>query len=326
MSPRRAAVKRTGGGLFDPTEKGIMFAAGAASSLPRRYLVAVNDLYGEGGDRVLESLLDRGHTVLLDSGIFNLTNEHMGATGVTMDEALRLAPDEITGFDRLFDRYVEIATKYGDRLWGYIELDQGGAENKRRTRARLESLGLTPMPVYHPLVDGWDYFDELARGYDRMCMGNVVQASQHVRERLVHTLWERHRAYPDLWVHVLGLTVNEWCAPCPPDSCDSSTWVTGLRYPSVSLGSTALRRLGQITDPAFRYDATADAVASNWNLDGVPAHGTTDWHSASGMYCDEMEFVNLGWRQLRADEDATFGIDRLAPRATGEGELHAAAR
>lgn len=139
-----------------------MFAAGTASSLPRRYLVAVNDLYGEGGDRVLESLLDRGHTVLLDSGIFNLTNEHMRATGVTMDEALRLAPDEITGFDRLFDRYVEIATKYGDRLWGYIELDQGGAENKRRTRARLESLGLTPMPVYHG-----DWLDRVLAEHNR---------------------------------------------------------------------------------------------------------------------------------------------------------------
>ena len=57
-----------------------------------------------------------------------------------------------------------------------VEVDQGGRENKIKTRARLEKMGLRPIPVYHPLNDGWDYFDYLAENYDRICMGNVVNA------------------------------------------------------------------------------------------------------------------------------------------------------
>ena len=62
---------------------------------------------------------------------------------------------------------------------------------------QAESLGLKPIPVYHPLLDGWDYFDELAAQYDRICFGNIVQAPAATRIRLLHTLWERHRRYPD---------------------------------------------------------------------------------------------------------------------------------
>lgn len=98
----------------------------------------------------------------------------------------------------------------------------------------------------HPFNDGWDYFDELATEYDRMCFGNVVQASQATRVRLLHTMWERRRDYPDLWVHVLGLSANEWCLPCPPDSGDSSSWLNSLRYPAARTESAALRRLGDL--------------------------------------------------------------------------------
>jgi hypothetical protein len=43
----------------------------------------------------------------------------------------------------------ELATTYEERLWGYIELDKGGRENKLRTRTRLHNHGLNPIPVYH---------------------------------------------------------------------------------------------------------------------------------------------------------------------------------
>ena len=96
--------------------------------------------------------------------------------------------------------------RYGSRLWGYIELDQGGAVHKRRTRTALEQAGLAPIPVYHPFNDGWDYFDELCARYDRICVGNVVQAPRAIRCRIFATVWERQRAYPDVWIHYLGVT------------------------------------------------------------------------------------------------------------------------
>ncbi|WP_103344077.1 hypothetical protein [Amycolatopsis sp. CA-126428] len=294
-------IVATAGGAFDRSDTPIYFAAGESSAYPRHLLLAVNDLYHRSQELRMVRLLDEGHMILLDSGIFNLTNEHKRATGCSMDEALALPPDEIQGFDRLFDRYVELATKYEDRLWGYIELDQGGRENKIRTRARLHDLGLNPIPVYHPFNDGWDYFDDLARGYDRLCFGNVVQANHPTRVRLLHTMWERRRQYPHLWVHVLGLSACEWCLPCPPDSCDSSSWLNSLRYPAVRTESAALRRLGELGH-RFLYSENANRDV------------------ACQMHADAMTHTLAVWRALQ-DRHADFGDDPYPARDDREGEL-----
>lgn len=237
---------KTGGGRFDPEDRNIYFLAGSWTYLPRRYyLVAVNDVMeGPKEETLLARPIRDGSFVFLDSGIFNLTNRHMRETGCTMDQALALAPEQINGFDTLYDKYVELVRKYESDLWGYIELDQGGMENKIRTRARLEAEGLRPIPVYHPLNDGWDYFDELAQKYDRICFGNIVQASLPVRIKLLHTMWERRRRYPHLWIHVLGLTINEQFVAISSDSCDSSSWMSGLRWERVDDGHVHLKTFG----------------------------------------------------------------------------------
>ncbi|MFE7525868.1 hypothetical protein ACFU7Y_09095 [Kitasatospora sp. NPDC057542] len=303
MSPsnQSAAVKRTGGGAFDPADRHLYFAAGDSEHYPHHVLLATNDLLTAGHERRLVALLDAGHRVLLDSGIFWLTNQYKRAhPGISMDEALRLAPEDIDGFDDLYARYVELVQRHGDRLWGYIELDQGGRDNKIRTRARLEGEGLAPIPVYHPLVDGWDYFDELAQQYDRICFGNVVQAPAPVRLRLLHTLWERHRQYPDLWVHVLGLTVNEWCLAVPPDSCDSSTWLGPLRWPDVRIDSALLRKVGVI-DRGFAYD-----------LD-QPAHPTRGRTACCLMCAQTVDATTSVWRLARTTRDELLGQPSYPP-------------
>lgn len=195
-------------------------------------LIAINDLVNTGRkvkrtSRLwghLMEALDAGQPVFMDSGVFNLTNEHMRAHGITMDEALALAPEDIDNFDWLFDTYLEIVTDLRDVLWGYVEIDQGGMENKKITRARLHKEGLDPIPVYHPLNDGWDYFDELVTGYERICVGNLVQAGPDVRERIIATVTERLYDHPDTWVHYLGLTPNPLQYAYPMISCDSSSW------------------------------------------------------------------------------------------------------
>lgn len=75
---------------------------------------------------VVEDWLDAGRSVFLDSGVFNLANSHAKAHGITMDEALQMAPDDLEGFAPLFDKYTRIVKRLGSRLWGYIEIDQGG--------------------------------------------------------------------------------------------------------------------------------------------------------------------------------------------------------
>lgn len=312
-------------GRWDPAEKLMQFAASGDLPLaPELYLTAVNDLYGEAGDRIMEGTIGQGYRVLLDSGVFNLTNDHMRATGITMDEALAISPEDMPGFDKLFARYVELAQRWGDDLWGYIELDQGGAANKRITRAKLHDLGLDPIPVYHPLNDGWDYFDELAEQYDRICVGNLVQANQAQRTRILHTMWERHRAYPDLWIHALGVTPYQVCLPFPPDSADSSSWINGLRWPAVDMGSAMLARQGKNWDDGFRYALGVDGART------APPIGVTDRHdrpltrcstAAVGVYADEVEFMTRLWRNIAADREAELGAVSFPARMTNEGEL-----
>ena len=186
------------GGKWDPQDRPVIWLAAATSAIqrgdiPRSHnyvLVAVNEINTAKDIEFIEKLIDDGAHLLLDSGIFWLTNEHKRKHNITMDEALALAPDEIDNFDWLWDRYTNLVKRLENKVWGYMELDQGGAKNKRITRQKLHDLGINPIPVWHPLNDGPEYFDELAENYDRMCLGNIVQANIQTRLRLLHTLWE----------------------------------------------------------------------------------------------------------------------------------------
>lgn len=257
-------MKRTGGGLFDSTAGHIYFFAGSPAwhppHMPEHTLMALNDIIDNSGERQhFMHRMQTGGKVFLDSGVFNLANQHAIAHGMTMDEALGLPPTAVDGFARLRDAYVKVVREHEDALWGYVELDQGGAARKRETRAELEAEGVCPIPVYHPFNDGWDYFDELASEYDRICIGNVVQASTPVRKRLLSTIWERRRAYPHVWLHLLGLTPSELVGSLPFDSCDSSSFVGSMRYgvTATPFAMASLKRLAS-GDPSFTYNPAAD--------------------------------------------------------------------
>jgi hypothetical protein len=208
-------------------------------------LMAMNDLHTPRHEEIVADLVGQGVRILIDSGIYNLTMSHARLHRISMDEALRTPVDRIDGFQALYARYVGFLQRWGSRVWGYIELDLGGPEGKRATRTTLEALGLQPIPVYHPLNDGWEYFDELAEGYDRLCFGNVVHASLYTRLRLVATAWERKRQYPELWIHLLGMTPNEWLNAYPIDSCDSSAWLGTVRWDGYD-ERTCLKTLGKL--------------------------------------------------------------------------------
>jgi hypothetical protein len=212
-------------------------------------LVAVNELLGPRRDEYvveLQQFVESGSKVLLDSGVYWLSTQHAEAHGITMDQALGMAPADVDGFDELFTAYVSLAKHLGDSLWGYIEIDQGGRDNKIKTRAKLERMGLRPMPVYHPINDGWDYFDELASKYDRICFGNIVNADQATRLRLIATAWERRRRFPHLWIHLLGMTPSHVTNAYPMNSCDSSTWIMAVRWgpPHTTVAMTNRDTLG----------------------------------------------------------------------------------
>jgi hypothetical protein len=303
-------VKRTGG-AFDPGVRPLYFAAGATTALPlsdqmpASVLIAVNEIMTEKAERVaLGWPVESGRRVLLDSGIFAMTQRHRREHGISMDEALALAPSEIDGFAELHARYCQLVDRWGDRLWGYIELDQGGAVNKRETRAGLEAAGLAPIPVYHPLNDGWAYFDELACGYDRICFGNIVNASQALRQRLLLTLWERHRAYPGLWVHVLGLARDPICLAAPVESCDTTSWLGMLRYFNQHTESAMLRSTDGL-GLSFRAQ-TGGGVAGRRHAD------------AAMLAAEALSYTNEIWAHAAARIAAELGQGALPGYAEGE--------
>lgn len=230
------AIKRTGGGAYDPEDKFVYFMASNPGTLVQaigyttHMLVAVNELEGPAEEEKFIRIIESGTTTFLDSGVFNLAGQYAAKKGISHDEGLRTPLTEIDGFEELLATYTRLVKTYEDRLWGYVELDIGGRDQKRETRAKLEAQGMRPIPVYHPLNDGWDYFDELASQYDRICVGNIVQASAYVRLRIMRTIWERKQAYPHLWVHLLGMTPNQWAHVYPSESMDSSSWLVGIRW------------------------------------------------------------------------------------------------
>ncbi len=269
-------MKHTGG-TWDPNENPVYFIAsdvdtlGRVQQYHRHLLIAVNEIRDNDIGQVREFVEQSGCAVFIDSGVFNLSTRHAAKHDLTMNEALSLAPTEVDGFNQLFDKYCRLIRDLGDKVWGYIEIDQGGKANKIKTRARLEDLGLRPIPVYHPLNDGWDYFDELAQNYDRICFGNVVQADTATRKRLIATAWERRRKYPHLWIHALGLTASELTIAYPINSCDSSTWLSGIRWGQHD-AKTSNKRLWSLGE-GFNYDRDAPVETPRGHRQGVRLAG-----------------------------------------------------
>ena len=290
-------MKRTAGD-WDSTDKSLYFVANVRSELAENakvtdyLLVALNEIEAPY-ERVLDEWIAQGKKVFIDSGVFNLASEHARAHGVSHNVGLGMAPDDIDGFDALLDKYCSVLGRIGDRCWGYIEIDLGGRDNKIKTRNRLEALGLNPIPVYHPLIDGWDYFDELASQYDRICVGNLVQASVPVRRRIIRTIWERRQAYPDLWIHLLGFSPNQLMISYPMDSCDSSSLSALTRWPvtaGIKINTPICMAPGPPLSEAYVYRLGAtrnnpDGYGKAHRLGAYHAKmSVCNWKSIAGEY------------------------------------------
>lgn len=295
----------TTGGTFDPRAGFTYFLATgvtrhleAARTLPDEHLhaypdvlVAVNEIETKKQFDVLMELLNT-RRVLLDSGIFNLTMMHARAHDLSMDQALYMPPDEIDGFNELYDRYCNIATKYADRVWGMIELDLGGPQVKPETRKRIVAdTGITPIPVIHPRSDGWDYYDQHADAYDRVCVGNLVKAVGRDRVRLIHALSERSRSkHPNTWHHLLGVTPSPLTHSAPVrGSCDSSTWLNGVRWLATWRTGAMAATLGYF-GREFWYKPGAHHES-----------GKSSYYRTDGVALMTAESVADGCRQVRQE-------------------------
>lgn len=192
-------------------------------------LVALPNIRTKKHVEDLRRWIGQGKRIIIDSGVFELCAHHAKRNGMSLTQALGLPPEQVEGFPKLMDHYLNIA-KQLPPVFALVEVDIGGKKYKRQTRAWLESQGLNVCPVLHPLLDGWDYLDELAEKYKTIFIGNVVDADRELRLKIQAYLIKWKQSHPDVWLHLLGVTPSPTVVSMPMDSCDSSTWLASVKF------------------------------------------------------------------------------------------------
>lgn len=177
----------------------------------------------------LRKLCDE-YKVLLDSGAFGLALRYARDKGIPLATALASPVHQIDGYDIMLSNWRKVVSTCGDALWGYIELDLGGRDQKRRTREILELEGFSPIPVFHALSDGWDYFDELVERYERICVGNLAQARDDKRKEIFRMIEQRRVGTSVKWIHYLGVSPTRSFVSSPVESCDSTSYYSDIMY------------------------------------------------------------------------------------------------
>jgi len=166
--------------------------------------------------------------VFLDSGVFGMAMEYAKKYNISHNVALTTPLDAIPTWPAFRDRYIAMMRHVQDSVWGYVELDLGGTQQKIQTRTWLESIGLKPIPVWHPLNDGLDYGKFLMTTYDRICVGNVVKSDAQTRKVILQAMTLAKTE--GVWVHALGLGPMDFVTAYNVDSIDSTTWMTSMMY------------------------------------------------------------------------------------------------
>lgn len=231
-----SAIK-TGGGRYKPEDRYKYFLASSIDYTSRAYddgivtsTLIPNPLVKIKHLDTLEEWAAAGLDLFVDSGVYSAVQKHVKRHGLTQAEGFAVAPAEIDGFEEMFTEYVELIKVVEPYIWGYVEIDFGGQKNKVITRKRMQDAGISPIPTYHPFNDEYEYFDELAEQYDRVCIGGIANTTKAERTRLLYTINVRKQKYPKLWVHLLGVTPSAMLYQTTIESCDSSSWASGVRY------------------------------------------------------------------------------------------------
>lgn len=193
----------------------------------------------------------QGGRLMIDSGVFGLAMAAAKKRGVSHNEGLKTPPEQIEGWHEFMQSWRRCIDRLRDCCWGYVEIDLGGTEQKRKTRAMLEADGYRPIPVVHPISDGWDYFDELADRYDRLCIGNLVKSNERVRIDILRTVAERRVGRRVKWIHALGVTAAPVWLSAPTESCDSTSHANSLMYGQPMVESSAFT-IGNISSMPYR--------------------------------------------------------------------------
>ena len=149
--------------------------------------------------------------ILLDSGAF---------TAKTLGLEIKLSD------------YCTFLDEYGSRLFRYLALDVVG--DPAATDVNLKEMiraGYKPVPV-HVLGDDQKRMDELFELSDYVALAGLLRPGRghsHVSYVNQKMLWAAGRP-----VHWLGFVREELFGSLMPASCDSSSWMSALRYGNLA--------------------------------------------------------------------------------------------
>lgn len=200
---------------------------------------------GAALEMIIDAVRSRASTMLVDSGVFGIASAASKATGRPLPECFATPYRQLDGWQGHWKRWTKVIDLLREDCWGYVEIDLGGVEGKRETREWVEEQGYRPIPVFHALADPWDYFEELAGTYDRIAIGNLVQASEALRFRILRRIRESRKGMPVRWIHALGVYPYAAFLACPTESCDASSPSAPLQFglPMLDSSAMALRHL-----------------------------------------------------------------------------------
>lgn len=131
------------------------------------------------------------------------------------------------------DEYCNFLDSLPVKPWRYIALDSIGNEQKTKQNYKaMLAKGYSPVPVYTQGAD-WDDIEYYYSTSDFICFGGLVgkKGSSVVLNAIDKFLTIANGRKS----HLLGYTSIPYLKKFKPYSCDSSSWLAGARFGSVSV-------------------------------------------------------------------------------------------
>lgn len=200
-------------------------------------------------NRVVAPLNKRGVQVIVDSGVFSM----MFGVGKGKKYDLIQLSDYA-------DQFIESVRGYGFNDFYLVEMDIHkilGMDAVFKLREKFEKTGLKIMYVWH-LEEGLKGLEDLAKRYGYIGIGCpelrllFKKQKNNYKEAVWDLLKRIQKASPDIpRVHLLGNTVAETMETHLAWSCDSTSWLSGVRYGSGAVFNGSKIVKAHIRSPTF---------------------------------------------------------------------------
>lgn len=170
-----------------------------------------------------------GARVFLDSGAFSAFTK-----GVKVD---------VEAYCRYIDSNCDILEEVDGRPCASVLDGIGDPRLTWENQARMEALGVTPLPCFHYGEDE-RYLDWYVENYPYITLGGMVPISTPQLVHWLDRIWKDHlcdrHGVPKLKVHGFGLTTISLMERYPWYSVDSSSWVQMAGNGTILLPNGAL--------------------------------------------------------------------------------------